>query len=187
MSGKVSIARLRECLFLNPASGALHWKISLRHGFAGRPAGSQTSRGYTTLNVDGARLYAHRVVFALTHGRWAEGPVDHINGDRTDNSPANLREATNQINLQNSTTPMRSNRSGFRGVYFCRRAGRWRAYVSLNGRNHYFGLHDTPEAAHAAYLRGKAVLHPGWAQAANGSGDGRAAIQIIRGARHAQD
>jgi len=163
MTAKLTVERLRECLSVDPLTGALRWKVSLRHGFAGRLAGSRSSRGYVTLNVDGVRLYGHRVVFALTHGRWPEGLVDHINGDRKDNAPANLREVTNQANLQNSITPMRTNRSGFRGVCYCRKSGKWLAYVSLNRRNHYFGLHETPEAAHRAYLRGKAEVHPGWA------------------------
>ena len=41
---------------------------------------------------------AHRVIWALVHGEWPEGQIDHINGVRDDNRLENLRVVTNQDN-----------------------------------------------------------------------------------------
>ncbi|WBF77943.1 hypothetical protein W70_248 [Escherichia phage W70] len=44
---------------------------------------------------------AHRIVFYLYHNRWPTGEIDHINGDRLDNSPPNLREVDRSFNSAN--------------------------------------------------------------------------------------
>jgi len=43
-----------------------------------------------------------------------------------------------------------ANTSGFRGVSRHKNTGKWQARVGLPGKKHWLGLHDTPEAAHAA-------------------------------------
>lgn len=49
--------------------------------------------------------------------------------------------------------------SGYRGVGFHPETGKWRARVKFNGKMHDLGLHDTPEAAFAAYQIGARIHH----------------------------
>lgn len=45
-----------------------------------------------------------------------------------------------------------NNTSGFRGVSFHKRTGKWQAYISVNRKQFHIGLYDTPEEAHEAYI-----------------------------------
>jgi hypothetical protein len=82
--------------------------------------------------------------------------VDHINGIRLDNRRSNLRAVPRGVNRRN-TGPNAGSASGFRGVSVHPPSGRWRARTSLNKRPISLGLHDTPEAAHAAVLAWEAA------------------------------
>jgi hypothetical protein len=76
--------------------------------------------------------------------------VDHINGDGLDNRRANLRPATGKQNAANMRTPAH-NTSGFKGVTYYRRTGRWRAHLTTDGRQRHLGYFDTAEEAAYAY------------------------------------
>jgi hypothetical protein len=92
------------------------------------------------------RRAMHRLIMGCPVGF----EVDHINGNKLDNRRANLRLASHRQNCQNQRVYTR-NTSGFRGVVYCRRTGRWRAKVVSAGRCHSAGYHSTAEqAAHAA-------------------------------------
>jgi hypothetical protein len=44
---------------------------------------------------------AHRLVWFVVHGKFPDGDIDHINGNRSDNRIENLRDVTRRANLQN--------------------------------------------------------------------------------------
>jgi len=76
--------------------------------------------------------------------------VDHWNHDTLDNQRHNLRPATTSQNTQNSA--IRSdNKSGFRGVYFHRRLGKWHAQIKAHGKRISLGFYATKEQAAEAY------------------------------------
>jgi hypothetical protein len=73
--------------------------------FYGYPHGALFNRG----------TLAHRVIWALAHGRWPEGQIDHINGNRADNRLCNLREvkpSDNQRNMKPCEQHQRAHRGG---------------------------------------------------------------------------
>lgn len=74
--------------------------------------------------------------------------VDHINRDRLDNRRQNLRLGTQAQNQQNLTPWGKT--SKYRGVSFSKAAGKWRADVCLNYKQHHLGLFETEEGADAA-------------------------------------
>lgn len=113
--------------------------------------GARHSRGYLVFNVDGRAVLAHRIAWVLAHGVAPSAQIDHINGNRTDNRLANLREATPAQNLGN-TKIRRDNTSGFKGVSWNRACNRWQAHISQRGRSKYLGVFKSREAAHEAYL-----------------------------------
>ena len=155
-----SIGRLREVFSYTPESGFLHWRVCM--GTRGRPgarAGSLSAQGYLVVGVDGCRnLFAHRVAWAVHHGSWPAGEVDHINGDRTDNRISNLRDVSTHQNHQNMRNARQDNKTGLLGVSMHK--GRFRAQIQAAGKKRWLGEFDTPEAAHAAYVSAKRELHP---------------------------
>lgn len=125
-------------LTYDPDTGLFHRRKT------GKPAGSKTAQGYTELWVAGARVYAHRVAWFMSYGDWPEHEVDHINGDRSDNRIANLRDVTRSMNRQNTHKP--KGKSGIVGVEF--KDGRWIA--RFMGK--HLGCFKTAEAAKDAYM-----------------------------------
>jgi hypothetical protein len=95
----------------------------------------------------------HRVILGLSPGQFA----DHIDGDGLNNQRSNLRVATRDQNRRN-TGLMKSNRSGFKGVYFKPRIGKWIASIK-DGRTKHLGCFSTPEEAAKAYDAAALKLH----------------------------
>lgn len=133
--------------------GNLYWledQPASRQRFAGKRAGSRrpNSTGYITVCLNGKAYLAHRVIWAIVHGRWPAEEIDHINHVRDDNRIENLREATRSQNFANN--------SGYRrreplpkGVSRVRE--RFRARIRKHGVIQHLGYFPTAEAAHAAY------------------------------------
>jgi hypothetical protein len=128
-----------------PETGVLRWKKSCgSRAKAGAIAGTINSKGYLTLKFRGFSLQAHRVAFAIYHGRWPIPCCDHINGRPTDNTLANLRECTLSDNQHNSRAP-RNNTTGIKGV--CQSQGGYRAYVQANSVNYSKRFRHLEDAA----------------------------------------
>ena len=143
---------LREMLRYDPNTGELFWKITTRNGkgVAGNRAGSFDKSGYRKVNVKYRNYLEHRVSWAIHHGMWPSGLLDHINGDGTDNRIANLRPATGTQNRWNSAAN-RNNTTGFKGV--TRNGDRFMAQLQTGGRNKNLGRYKTAEEASTAYQR----------------------------------
>ena len=76
--------------------------------------------------------------------------VDHRDGDGLNNQRSNLRASGKAANMRNSVLSKR-NTSGFKGVSYFKRTGKWTASVSIEGIQKRLGYFDSPEAAHLAY------------------------------------
>lgn len=154
-----SIDRLRQVLSYCPVTGHLHWRVTMgTRARAGQRAGSLSAQGYLVVGLDGLRnLFAHRIAWAIHHGRWPAGEIDHIDGDRTDNRMANLRDVATHENHQNMRKARSDNKVGILGV--SRHKGRFRAQIQAQGKKRWLGEFDTAEAAHEAYLAAKRQLH----------------------------
>ncbi len=160
----MNIDRLRELFVVD--GGSLRYAVSVGSRKAGAIAGTRNS-GYWQVGIDGKRMQAHRVIFALCHG-YAPEQVDHINGDKLDNRVENLRAATNAQNHWN--TGLRStNKSGVKGVHWNKMASKWAAECRAGGRVNFLGLFDDLDDAaqaveafrsehHGAYARHARVI-----------------------------
>lgn len=141
---------IADLLAYCPITGRLTWKTKRGPRSAGSIAGSVHEKGYIRVNVCGRLHYAHRLAWLLAHGRWPKGQIDHINGIRTDNRLANLREATPTNN--NGNRRVQSNtRSGVKGAHWHKQSGKWTANIRIDGRQIYLGLFATAKEAGAAY------------------------------------
>lgn len=123
-------------------SGRFLWKLDKSRSSqwnsrcAGKPAGSIGNAGYLMIgiHVNGVqrRVLAHRLAFFMTHGRCPIGDVDHIDGDKLNNSSTNLREVSISGNLRNKRM-YKNNTSGFTGVSL-NKGGRWLASAARSRR-----------------------------------------------------
>lgn len=96
----------------------------------------------------GGDVYLHRFIWDLSGG--ADTPeVDHKDLDQLNCRRGNLRAATHAQNMRNRARHI-NNRSGFKGVVAY--GSKWRANISIGGRDTYLGTFATPEEAHAVYM-----------------------------------
>ena len=154
--------RLRELLDYDPASGIFTWNVRTSNRIKiGDRAGSRHGGGYLQINIDGSNHLAHRLAWLYVHGAWPNEIIDHINGDRSDNRIANLRNVTPEVNAQNVRRPGIANTSGALGVSWSRKERKFVAYVSVRDKSLYVGSFDSVADAHAAYLAAKRKLHVG--------------------------
>lgn len=120
--------------------GSRHERAVWNAKYAGTTAGSlDHDSGYVKIRMIGKNLYAHRVAWAFIHGRWPDGEIDHVNGDRADNRACNLREVDRQGNMRNACRSS-ANQSGATGVKWHRRARKWQAQITVSGEDIYLGL-----------------------------------------------
>lgn len=108
--------------------------------------GCLNSQGYKHGSILGSSLRAHRVIFAIYYGYWPVGQIDHINGIRSDNRIKNLRDVTK---LENSKNQKRraDNKSGFCGVGWDSRVGKWQARIMANSTRKHLGYFDNLQSA----------------------------------------
>jgi len=89
------IDRLRALLDFDPDTGVLTWTEARGGQQRGQVAGGLEWSGYWRISVEGRKVLAHRVCYALGTGTDPYPyELDHINRDRGDNRLANLRPAT---------------------------------------------------------------------------------------------
>jgi hypothetical protein len=85
------------------------------------------------------KISMHRVINCTPVGM----ETDHINRNKLDNRKCNLRTCTNLENQLNKPI-QKNNKSGYKGVCFCKRYGLWQAYMSINHSIKWLGYFDNP-------------------------------------------
>lgn len=168
---------LRQLLRYEPETGKLFWKERTAESFAyksektvawwakkfaGREGFTHLSkRGYLVSNIGGRTIAAHRAAWAITHGEYPSGQIDHINGNRTDNRLENLRDVVQAENARNSAMS-RMNTSGVQGVYLHKQTGKWCAQIRAFGKQVGLGLFQSQADAIIARKAAERVLgyHP---------------------------
>lgn len=149
-------------LFADADDGpSLVWKApTARRNKPGDIAGTVRPDGYRQVCVDGKFYLAHRVLWLMRNGVWPDGEVDHINGDKCDNSRSNLRSVSKSGNMQNMRRAFSTNTSsGLLGVSLERKTGRFYSRICVSGKQKLLGTFDSPEEAHSAYLKAKRQVH----------------------------
>lgn len=126
---EIPIKDLKAVFYIE--SGALKWKSDRSAGTkAGDIAGYPNKAGYYDVSFRKVRYYAHRIVFAMTHNRWPEGVIDHVDKNKANNDPSNLRDVTDSKN--NFNQKIKSlNTSGAVGV--SSHSGGWSGEVRAYG------------------------------------------------------
>ena len=155
---------LRNLLSYDERSGTLKWLPRTPDQFADNPRGAEkicemwnnryagkpalacaSKRGYLTGKLGDRSVMAHRVAFALFHGRWPVA-VDHINGDMADNRIENLRDVDHSQNMRNRRMS-RNNQTGVVGVHWSAAHNKWLATISHSNKSHVIGRFDDKDDA----------------------------------------
>lgn len=159
MKPEITREEVAELLDYDPESGVFRWRADRGRAKAGTVAGADHSGGYCVIGIKGRVYRSHRLAFLLMEGKWPAGDVDHINGNRADNRWCNLRAVSRRVNMQNLKKARQDSTTGLLGVHPFR--GQYIAKISVNGRERYLGLYDSPEVAHAVYVAAKRLHHEG--------------------------
>lgn len=123
--------------------------------------GARTNGGYGKFSFEGSMVLAHRFAFEHFVGPIPESTeVDHRCRNRSCVNPRHLRLATAKQNREHQGLSPR-NTSGFRGVQWDRRRGRWTVRVKHHGINHYGGSFESAGDANGAAvsLRNRLFTH----------------------------
>lgn len=159
----VTACRIREVLDYDRETGIFRWKVRLSpRGVVGAIAGSVKPSGYRDITIDGVNFPAHRLAWLHHFGQWPDQWIDHINRNRDDNRIANLRDVSPTWNRHNTADSNRNNKTGMLGVVLSPNRTRYISRISFPGKkNLYLGTFDTPEEAHAAFMRAKTIHQAG--------------------------
>lgn len=147
-------------LSYEPTEGLFRWIKDPGRGIpAGTEAGCVDKDGYRNITVKCKRYLAHRLAWFYVHGALPTFDLDHINRDRSDNRIANLRKSCDVENGQNKGVA-KNNKSGARGVHWCKTYSKWRAGIRVGGKQIDLGRFDTVKEAAQAYAQASKVHHP---------------------------
>lgn len=171
--GRLSTAALHSMLAYDKKTGIFVWKVRPECGrawntrYAGKVAGYKAAPDeahyYWNIRIHDYPFCAHILAWKYITGRWPKVLIDHKDNDGLNNRWSNLREANKQQNSVNSGCS-KNNKLGLKGVSFSH--GRFRATIGINGKQIWLGYHDTPQAAHEAYVAAAKKYHGEFARAA---------------------
>lgn len=145
-------ALIREYLTLSTTSpSGLVWrKRPAQCVQAGATAGSAGRGGYWHVLLKGRRLAVHRVAWLLSYG---EDPypltVDHIDRDRANNQPRNLRLADESLQKRNRAYFQRDCKTSAPYKWIKKQAsGNWLGQFGYLGKKYFTRTVETPEEAY---------------------------------------
>lgn len=155
-------ARLKELLHYDEFTGIFRWRVNVSStGRVGNIAGANHLAGYVVIRLDKRLYLAHRLAALYMEGEFPPALIDHKDMNKSNNAWENLRHATKSQNGQNKKLAQGNNaKTGLLGVFWSEQQQKWGAKVNLNRKQHHAGFFETPELAHAAYVKLKRELHP---------------------------
>ena len=137
--------------------GVLFWKNpNARRCKKGDKAGHIDKDGYVIVRFDDKRVPAQKIIWYMAYGEMPE-MLDHINGNRSDNSLSNLRKVTKREN--NFNKAMRSdNTSGVCGVRWHKQRKKWNARIKIDGVEKSLGMYASFQDAVNARLEAETTF-----------------------------
>jgi len=121
-----------------PNSGLFFWKISTSNVKAGQIAGG-FSLGYIRLYVNKRLVMAHRLAWAFVYGEFPKNQIDHIDGNRANNKIVNLRDVTQEVNLQNQTRAHNQNKLALQNIRKRKDNNKYQVRINKEKRQFYVG------------------------------------------------
>lgn len=162
---------ITEALRFDAISGNIYWNTRPLHHFvdaascarwntrfAGKQAGTDDGRGYFYFRLNGKKIYVHRAIWFFTKGPMIPKEIDHIDGNPSNNDPANLRPADRSGNSANVRSAVGST-SKFLGVCWYAKDRRWVAAITKNRKKTVLGYFRNEMAAARAYDAAAREIH----------------------------
>ena len=119
---------------------------------------------YYKVVVDGKLCPIHRLVWIYHNGDISDGMVvDHIDGSTTNNRIENLRLCTTGQNRMNSKINS-NNTSGVKGIWWSKPAKKWRAQITINGKNKSLGYFTNLDEAKAVVTAERKIYYGDFAR-----------------------
>jgi hypothetical protein len=125
--------------------GELYWKNHKYKGLNGKIAGTLKPNGYKQVLINKRAYQAHRIIFLMLNG-YLPKLIDHKDTNPSNNKIENLRPATNSENSKNCKI-FKTNKSGFKNIYWNKRNKKWQVYISVDKKQKYFGQYFDIEVA----------------------------------------
>ena len=117
-----------------------------------------TAYATRTIRKDGKRQHClmHRFLIGAND---ENVDVDHRDGDGLNNRRSgNLRVGTKSNNQCNARL-RQDNKSGFKGVFWCKTSSKWKGSIRHEGKQKHLGFFRCPTAAALAYAKASRELH----------------------------
>jgi hypothetical protein len=158
MELKPCIDRLREMFRYDRESGVLFWIACRSNAHKnGDTVGAIDTKGRLRAEINGKSYAVHHIIWAMETGCWPSEQIDHHDQNKLNNRMSNLREATNAQNSCNRVNG--KNSTGFKGVSFHKRQGKYNARIMKDGVSISLGSFDDPQYAAHEYNKAAIQMH----------------------------
>lgn len=137
----------------DPDTGEVFWKVDRcgNRGYrvvaAGDLAGSLNVAGYWKIRFKGIGYSRSRLAWLIHTGNWPIKDIDHIDGNKSNDSIHNLRDVTHRENHGNRQCHRNGHLLGS-----TKDKRRWASRIRVKGVNVHLGNFDTELEAHEAYM-----------------------------------
>lgn len=149
------IKEVSNYLDYNRRTGDLYWTKKVGgKSRVGAVAGYLSKIGYRIITYKGQPLKSHRIVFWKLHG-FLPNIIDHIDGNKANNRPNNLRKSSI---VENGHNRIEHRNGGKLGTSYRKDNKKWVAQCWAGGKKVYLGQFDTIEEAESTYRAFKEKL-----------------------------
>lgn len=152
--------RLKELFRYEPDTGLFIRLVRTAQRVQVGDVSRANSNGYVSIWIDGYGYRAHRLAWLYVYGEWPKFDIDHINGIRDDNRLLNLRDVTQQVNVQNVKKARSDSKSGHLGVSWNKASRKWLSRIAVNKRIIHLGYFTDIEMAIIARKSAETIYHP---------------------------
>jgi hypothetical protein len=145
------LATLRERFYTEDGKLLVKTCVGRRCPKVGQEVGCLSTGGYLKVGLAGRLYSVHRIIYYLVKGFYPTLQIDHINGNRSDNHPDNLREVSHAENHRSFRTKSKGASSKFRGVCWDKVKNKWVSSIGSSGSAVYLGYFENEFEAAMAY------------------------------------
>ena len=136
MNNVLTQSYLKSIMTYDAESGLFIWKVKRKKVKQGSVVGTNGGH-YLQCKIDGKTYRLHRLAWLYVYG-YLPVRLDHIDGNKLNNSISNLREVSSSENSKNLKRA-KNNTSGVTGVGWHKARSMWRAYIIVGGKQVHLG------------------------------------------------